>query len=172
MAAARPQVLSLIAAVAANGAIGRDNDLLWHDSRDQKHFRATTLGCPVIMGRRTWDSLPERFRPLPGRRNIVITRNTDWQAPGAEVAHSLDEALALVAKAPKAFVMGGGELYALALPLADELELTEVDASFEADTFFPAWPREQFEAVRRETHAPGPAGEPGFAFVTYRRLID
>ena len=99
MAAARPQVLSLIAAVAANGAIGRDNDLLWHDSRDQKHFRATTLGCPVIMGRRTWDSLPERFRPLPGRRNIVITRNTHWQAPGAEVAHSLDEALALVAEA-------------------------------------------------------------------------
>ena len=74
MPAARPQVLSLIAAVAANGAIGRDNDLLWNDSRDQKHFRATTLGCPVIMGRRTWDSLPERFRPLPGRRNVVITR--------------------------------------------------------------------------------------------------
>jgi len=172
MAAARPQVLSLIAAVAANGAIGRNNDLLWHDSRDQKHFRATTLGCPVIMGRRTWDSLPERFRPLPGRRNIVITRNTAWQAPGAEVAHSLDEALALVADAPKAFVMGGGELYALALPLADELELTEVDATFEADTFFPGWPRGQFEAVRREAHAPGPAGEPGFAFVTYRRLID
>ena len=170
MAAARPQVLSLIAAVAANGAIGRDNDLLWHDSRDQKHFRATTLGCPVIMGRRTWDSLPERFRPLPGRRNIVITRNTTWQAPGAEVAHSLDEALALVAEAPKAFVMGGGELYTLALPLADELELTEVDATFEADTFFPAWPRTEFETVRREAHPPGPAGEPGFAFVTYRRL--
>ena len=126
MAATRPQVLSLIAAVATNGAIGRDNDLLWHDSRDQKHFRATTLGCPVIMGRRTWDSLPERFRPLPGRRNIVITRNTTWQAPGAEVAHSLDEALALVAEAPKAFVMGGGELYALALPLAWGSSVTRV----------------------------------------------
>lgn len=168
----KPATLSLIAAVSANGAIGRDNDLLWHDSRDQKHFRATTMGCPVIMGRRTWDSLPERFRPLPGRRNIVVTRNAAWQAPGAEVAHSLDAALALVADAPKAFVMGGGELYTLALPVADELELTEVDATFDADTFFPSWPREAFDVIRREAHPPsegaGPA-TPGFAFVTYRR---
>ncbi|NBD20930.1 dihydrofolate reductase [Aquabacterium fontiphilum] len=169
MPSKKPDTLSLIAAVAANGAIGRNNDLLWHDSRDQKHFRATTMGCPVIMGRRTWDSLPERFRPLPGRRNVVVTRNSSWQAQGAEVAHSLDAALALVADAPKVFVMGGGELYALALPMADELELTEVDATFEADTFFPAWPREAFATIHREAHPPGPAGEPGFAFVTYRR---
>jgi dihydrofolate reductase len=165
----KPACLSLIAAVAREGAIGRDNDLLWNDPRDQKHFRATTLGCPVIMGRRTWDSLPERFRPLPGRRNIVVTRNTAWHAPGAEVAHSLHEALALVADADKAFVMGGGQLYTEALPLADELELTEVDANFAADTFFPAWDRSAFEETRREVH---PAAEPGqhpFAFVTYRR---
>lgn len=165
----KPACLSLIAAVARDGAIGRDNDLLWHDSRDQKHFRAATMGCPVVMGRRTWDSLPERFRPLPGRRNIVVTRNTTWQAPGAEVAHSLAEALTLVANAPKAFVMGGGQLYAEALPFADELVLTEVDASFEADTFFPAWDRNAFTELRREAHPAQAAGELPFAFVTYRR---
>lgn len=165
----KPPCLSLIAAVARDGAIGRNNDLLWHDSRDQKHFRAATMGCPVVMGRRTWDSLPERFRPLPGRRNIVVTRNAAWQAPGAEVAHSLAEALALVADAPKAFVMGGGQLYAEALPWADELVLTEVDASFEADTFFPAWDRSTFTEVQREAHAAQAPGELPFSFVTYRR---
>lgn len=165
----KPACLSLIAAVARGGAIGRDNDLLWHDSRDQKHFRAATLGCPVVMGRRTWDSLPERFRPLPGRRNIVVTRNIAWQAPGAEVAHSLAEALALVADAPKAFVMGGGQLYAEALTHADELVLTEVDADFEADTFFPDWDRSAFTEVQREAHTAQTPGDMPFAFVTYRR---
>jgi dihydrofolate reductase len=165
----KPACLSLIAAVARDRAIGKDNDLLWQDSRDQKHFRAATLGCPVIMGRRTWDSLPARFRPLPGRRNIVVTRNADWQAPGAEVAHTLAQALALVADAPKAFVMGGGQLYAEALPLADELELTEVDASYDADTFFPDWDRSAFTEVRRNAHPAQASGEPPFAFVTYRR---
>ncbi|MGE5450890.1 MAG: dihydrofolate reductase [Acidobacteriota bacterium] len=163
----KPAILSLIAAVARNGAIGRDNDLLWQDPSDQKHFRQTTMGCPVIMGRRTWDSLPARFRPLPGRRNIVVTRNLNWQDAGAEVAHTLDEALALVADAPRAFVMGGGELYALALPHADELVLTEVDADFAADTFFPPWDREAFLEVQRETRQT----ESGltYHFVTYRR---
>jgi dihydrofolate reductase len=167
----KPTVLSLIAAVARDGAIGRDNDLLWNDPRDQKHFRATTLGCPVIMGRRTWDSLPERFRPLPGRRNIVVTRNASWQAPGAEVAHSLSQALALVADAPKAFVMGGGQLYAEALPQADELVLTEIDATFDgADTFFPAWDRTAFDEVSRADHpAHQAAGDTAFSMVTYRR---
>jgi dihydrofolate reductase len=163
--------LSLIAAVARNGAIGKNNDLLWQDSRDQKHFRATTLGCPVIMGRRTWDSLPERFRPLPGRRNIVVTRNTQWQASGAEVANSLQSALALVAGVPKVFVMGGGQLYTEAIPLADELELTEVHADFEADTFFPDWPREAFETLKREAYPGTAEGGPGFDFVTYRRRM-
>ena len=163
----KPAILSLIAAVARNGAIGRDNDLLWQDPSDQKHFRQTTMGYPVIMGRRTWDSLPARFRPLPGRRNIVVTRNTDWQDTGAVVAHTLDQALALVADAPRAFVMGGGELYALALPQADELVLTEVDADFAADTFFPPWDRTEFDEQNRETRQ----SEAGltYHFVTYRR---
>jgi dihydrofolate reductase len=165
----KPACLSLIAAVARGGAIGRDNDLLWHDSRDQKHFRAATMGCPVVMGRRTWDSLPERFRPLPGRRNVVVTRNAAWQAPGAEVAHSLADALGLVADAPKVFVMGGGQLYAEALPWADELVLTEVDASFEADTFFPDWDRGAYAEVKRQAHPAEAPGEVPFAFVTYQR---
>lgn len=165
----KPTTLSLIAAIDQQGAIGRNNDLLWSDPRDQKHFRATTVGCPVIMGRRTWDSLPERFRPLPGRRNIVVTRNAAWQAQGAEVAHSLPAALALVADTPKAFVIGGGELYAQALPLADELVLTEIGAIFEADTHFPPWDASQFDEVERtEQHALA-HGDVPFAFVTYQR---
>ena len=116
-----PPTISLIAAVTPQGGIGKNNALLWHEPADQKHFRQVTMGCPVIMGRKTWDSLPERFRPLPGRQNIVITRQTDWQAPGAAVAHSIEAALGQVASAEKVFVIGGAEIYALALPLADEL---------------------------------------------------
>lgn len=161
--------LSLIAAVARNGAIGKGNDLLWQNPLDQKHFRQTTMGCPVIMGRRTWDSLPARFRPLPGRRNIVVTRNLEWQDAGAEVAHSLDGAIALLAGVPKAFVIGGGELYAQAVSRADELVLTEIDTDFEADTFFPAWDRAAFTEASRQSHPAATPQDIGFAFVTYQR---
>ncbi|WP_119154671.1 dihydrofolate reductase [Caldimonas tepidiphila] len=166
--AARP-VVALIAAVARNGVIGRDNALLWHLPEDMKHFRRVTLGCPVIMGRRTWDSLPDAFRPLPRRRNIVVTRNPQWQAPGAEAAHSIEAALALVAQEPRVFVIGGAQLYAEALPRADELVLTELDRDFDGDAAFPAWPREAFDEVSREVReAEAPHGF-GYAFVTYRR---
>ncbi|HET9822770.1 MAG TPA: dihydrofolate reductase [Burkholderiaceae bacterium] len=168
MITARPATLSLIAAVDRHGAIGREGELLWHEGEDQRHFRRVTLGCPVIMGRRTWDSLPARFRPLPGRRNVVVTRNAAWQAAGAERAGSLDEALALVAAAPHAFVIGGGELYALALTQADELVLTEIDAAFEgADAHFPAYDRSDFVEAAREARVA--ADGTRFAFVTYRR---
>src|SRR5687768_1977011 len=131
----RPLV-SLIAAVARNRAIGRDNQLLCRISEDLKFFRRTTLGSPIVMGRKTWDSIG---RPLPGRRNVVVTRNPAWQAEGAERAASLHDALAMLRDAPKVFVIGGGEIYAQALPLADELVLTEIDAEFQADAFFPSW---------------------------------
>ena len=168
MTAHRPTSLALIAAIDRHGAIGRNGDLLWHEAEDQRHFRRVTLGCPVIMGRRTWDSLPARFRPLPGRRNVVVTRNPAWQAEGAERAASLEAALALVAAAPRAFVIGGGELYALALPRADELVLTEIEAAFEgADTHFPAVDRDVFVEVAREAHVAVDGTR--FAFVTYRR---
>lgn len=159
--------LSLIAAVARNRAIGKGNDLLWKASADQQFFKRTTMGCPVIMGRKTWDSLPERFRPLPGRRNVVVTRNTGWSAPGAEVVNSLEQAVDRVRDETTVFVMGGAQIYAAALPFADELVLTEVDTSFDdADAFFPAFDRAAFEEVSRESHQAEPFD---FAFVTYRR---
>jgi dihydrofolate reductase len=160
--------LALIAALDRHRAIGRRGELLWREREDQKHFRRVTLGCPVIMGRKTWDSLPERFRPLPGRRNIVVTRQAAWSAPGAERAASFDEALARAAPADKTFVIGGGELYALALPRADELVLTEIDTAFaDVDTFFPAFDRTRFVEATRETHST--ADGMRYAFVTYRR---
>lgn len=161
--------LSLIAGIARNGVIGRNNDLLWRIPEDMKHFRAVTMGCPVIMGRKTWDSLPERFRPLPGRTNIVVTRNTTWQAAGAYTAHSLAAALQLAGSVPKVCVIGGAQLYALALPQADELLLTEVDQDFDGDTRFPPWDRQQFKEVSREAHHAGEPNNFDFAFVTYQR---
>ncbi|CAN5918666.1 dihydrofolate reductase [soil metagenome] len=160
--------LALIAAVPRNGAIGKGNELLFRESEDQKHFRRVTIGCPVIMGRKTWDSLPARFRPLPGRRNVVVTRNRQWQAEGAEVASSLAEALALLAEAPKAFVIGGADLFALALPLADELVLTEIDAEFEGEVFFPAWDRAAFSAAGSEPHVTSDGVR--YRFVTYSKI--
>jgi dihydrofolate reductase len=159
--------VSLIAAVGRRREIGRGNDLLWRTREDQLHFKHTTMGHPVVMGRKTWDSLPERFRPLPGRRNIVVSRNTAFEAKGAEVVASLDAALALAAGAPRVFVVGGAQLYALALPRAHELVLTEVDAEFEADVFFPTWDRTAFDEVAREAHT-DPEGR-AYAFVTYHR---
>ena len=161
--------IAVIAAIARDGAIGRNNELLWHEPLDQQHFRATTLGCPVVMGRKTWESLPARFRPLPGRRNVVVTRNAGFKAPGAELAPSFDGALALLQDADKVFVMGGAELYAAALPLADELILTEVDRDFPgADTHFPPFDRSAYAMTARESHrgADGTA----FCFVTYRKI--
>ncbi len=161
--------LALIAAVARNGVIGHDNTLLWRLPEDQQFFRRTTMGCPVVMGRKTWDSLPAKFRPLPGRQNIVVTRNPDWRADGATAVTSLEAALAALGEAGKGFVIGGGELYAAALPLADELVLTEIDRDFDGDASFPAWPRDAFDEVQREAHHAGEPNHFDYAFVTYRR---
>jgi dihydrofolate reductase len=148
--------LFLIAAVARDGAIGRAGTMPWHLPQDLAHFKRTTLGCPVVMGRKTWESLPPRFRPLPGRRNVVVTRNPQWQSDGAEAAPSLDTALERLRDAARVFVIGGGELYAQALPLADGLVLTEVDIDVpDADTHFPAWDRSAFTEMARESHADG-----------------
>ena len=167
--AARPAV-GLIAAVARNGAIGRDNGLLWQTADDLKHFRRVTMGCPVIMGRTTWESLPERFRPLPGRRNIVLTRNASWNAEGADAAASLDAAMALAGDAAKVFVIGGAEAYALALPVADELVLTEIDADLAGDTFFPPWDRSRF--VRSSGDVRHDADGIAYRFATYQRIAE
>jgi dihydrofolate reductase len=163
--------VALIAAVARNRVIGHDNELLWRLPEDARWFRAQTLGCPVVMGRKTWDSLPARFRPLPGRLNVVITRQPGWQAPGATVAPNLETALAAAqAVLPKTvYVIGGAEVYAAALPRADELVLTEIDADFDGDAHFPAWDGEAFAEVERERHHAAPPNDFDFSFVRYRR---
>jgi dihydrofolate reductase len=165
--------VSIIAAVARNGVIGHDNELLWRLPEDARWFRAQTLGCPVVMGRKTWDSLPERFRPLPGRLNVVITRQPEWSAPGAQAAPSLQAALALAqaVRPTKVFVIGGAEVYAAALPLADELVLTEIDADFVGDSRFPAWDRHAFAEVERERHQAAPPNDFAFSFVRFRRRL-
>ena len=160
-------LITLVAAVAKDGAIGRDNALLWHLPEDMARFKALTAGKPVVMGRRTWDSIPAKFRPLPGRRNLVVSRSVN-ELPGAEVFASLDAALAACAAEPETCVIGGGEIYALALPRADKLALTEVDVVFpDADRHFPAWPRDQFIEANRETRT-GATGT-RFDFVDYLR---
>jgi len=130
--------VALIWAQANDGVIGRDGTMPWRLPEDLAHFRALTGNDTVVMGRRTWESLPPRFRPLPGRTNVVVTRQTDWAAPGAHVVHSLENALTESPTDP-VWVMGGAELYRLALPVADRLEVTEIDTSVsDGDTFAPA----------------------------------
>ncbi len=160
--------IALIYARAANGTIGRDGVLPWHLPEDLAHFKQLTLGQPVIMGRKTWDSLPARFRPLPGRANIVVTRQQDWQAAGAQRAASLDEALAAArrAGAATAWVIGGAQLFALALPLASRIEATEIERDYEGDTVLTAPGRDWREATR--THHESAQGLP-FSFVRYQR---
>ena len=158
--------LNLIYAQAHGGVIGYQGTMPWHLPEDLAHFKRQTLNAPVIMGRKTWDSIPERFRPLPGRRNIVITRQTHWSAPGAEVVHSLTDAIALLADAPEAWVMGGAQIYAQALPLAHRAVVTEIDAEFPGDAFAPSLSTEWRE-TSREQHV----GANGlvYAFVTFER---
>ncbi|MGH3133939.1 MAG: dihydrofolate reductase [Gaiellaceae bacterium] len=156
-----------MAAVAHGGVIGRDGTIPWKIPEDMRHFRALTMGHPVVMGRRTWESLPGRFRPLPGRRNVVVTRSAGRRFDGAERAGSLDDALRILEGADRVFVIGGGELYAAALPVADELLLTEIEATVEGDTLFPSIDRAQFDETSRERHVS--VNGTAFAFVTYLR---
>ena len=130
--------INLIYAKAANGVIGRDGVMPWHLPEDLAHFKQLTHGCPVIMGRKTWDSLPARFRPLPGRTNIVITRNGDWHADGATRAESLEKALVRAGEVPDIWIIGGAQIYAQAEPLAVRAEVTEIAQDFEGDAYAPS----------------------------------
>jgi dihydrofolate reductase len=156
----------LIAAVGENGEMGHNNELLWHLPGDLPRFKQITMGSPIIMGRKTYDSIG---RALPGRLNIVLTENLDWQAEGVTVANSLDRALDL-AKAEnsgKAFIIGGGQIYKLFLAYATSLEMTEVYDTPIADTFFPNFSGAQFKEISRE----GTTGNtPKFDYVTYKRV--
>ena len=157
----------LIAAVARNRAIGKDNQLLWQIPEDMAHFKSLTAGHAVLMGRKTWESLPARFRPLPGRRNIVVSRQQDYSAAGAELADSLENGLKLASTAEKLFIIGGAEIYTQAMPLADRLEITEVDLMPEADAWFPEIPAVDWDLSQKNT--PLASGNTGFSFLTYLR---
>jgi dihydrofolate reductase len=158
--------LKLIYARSRNGVIGRDGQLPWHLPADLAHFKQTTLGQAVVMGRKTWDSLPERFRPLPGRTNIVITRQTDWHAPGALVAHSLEQAMSLCPAPGPLWVIGGAEIYAQALPLASTVVVTEIDVEVQGDAHAPKLGTEWKEMSRLLQQ-----NEDGlsYSFVTYNK---
>lgn len=158
--------LNLIFARDRNGVIGRDNAMPWHLPEDMAHLKRTTMGHPVIMGRKTWDSIPPKFRPLQGRQNIVITRQADWVAPGALRAGTLTEALALCPPDATAWVLGGAQIYALAEPLAHGAVVTEIDAEFEGDAHAPQF-GPQWTETAREPHTA--ANGLKFSFVTYTR---
>ena len=162
----KPELI-LIAAVAKNRAIGLDNQLLWRLPEDLKRFKALTLGHPILMGRKTFESLG---RPLPGRRNLVLSRNPSWQAEGAEVFATLEEALASCAALDKVYVIGGEQIYRLTLAMADLLELTEVDDAPKADAFFPELPENVWQASNRQACL-DPLSGIHFDFVQYQRAI-
>ena len=152
--------ISLIAAVARNGVIGKDGDVPWHLPEELAQFKATTLGHPLVMGRRTFESIG---RVLPGRRTIVVTRDTQWRHPGVETAHSFAEAVSLAGPADEVFVAGGAQIYAEALPFAHRMVITEVHLETAGDTFFPPWPRASWAEESREDHD-------GWSRVVYERV--
>lgn len=158
--------LEIVAAVAENGVIGRALALPWHQRADLGHFKALTIGRPIVMGRRTHQSIG---RALPGRRNLVVTRDAACVTPGAESVPSLAAALAAAAGAPALMVIGGAALYAAALPLASRLHLTEIHASPDGDVQFPAWDRSAWTETARERHEPDAENDFPYSFVTLTR---
>ena len=160
--------LSLIWAQSRRGVIGHNNQLPWHLPEDLAHFKRLTHGWPVIMGRKTWDSLPVRFRPLPGRVNIVVTRQPGWEALGASVANSMEDAIAQCGNAAQAWVIGGAQIYAAAEPLAGRIEVTEIAQDFEGDAFAPPLGAQWVEAAR-ESHVS--SSGLNFSFITYNKYV-
>ncbi len=158
--------LNMIYARASNGVIGHNNQMPWHLPEDMARFKALTSGWPVIMGRKTWDSLPPRFRPLPGRTNLVVTRQPCWEAPGARVAHSVEDAITQCGAFQQAWVIGGAQIYAAAEPLADRIEVTEIAQDFEGDAFAPELGAQWIEAAR-ERHLSSNGLD--FSFITYNK---
>ncbi|BCL75320.1 dihydrofolate reductase [Jeongeupia sp. HS-3] len=156
--------LAIISALGQNRVIGIDNKLPWHLPEDLKHFKALTMGAPMLMGRKTFESLPGL---LPGRRHLVISRDASWRADGAEVFTSIDAALAACARDETVFVIGGGEIYRQALALADVLYLTEVALSPDGDAFFPEIPASVWEVIGRDDQVSSKGV--AYSFVTYRR---
>lgn len=164
--AAPTHTLSIIVAAAENNALGKNNGLVWHLPDDFGHFKKRTSGHKIIMGRKTFESFP---RPLPNRIHIVITRDKDYEIPYSDciVVHSLEQALHLVKDDSLAFIIGGGEIYRLALPYANQIELTRVHETFEADTYFPDFDEKQWRLVQQEFHPKDERHAYDFTYLTY-----
>jgi dihydrofolate reductase len=164
-------IISLIAAVSKNHAIGKNNDLPWHLPDDMKYFMQTTKEHYVIMGRKNYESIPEKFRPLPNRTNIVVTRTKDFNAPNCLVVNSIEEGLALAKQANQneIFIIGGSEIYALGLPMAERLYLTEIDAIIDGDTYFPEINKSEWREVSRKHHEADSRHAYAFDFVIYEK---
>lgn len=160
-------MISIIVAVAENGVIGDKNSLLWHLREDMVHFRTTTSGHPVVMGRKTYDSIG---RPLPKRTNVVISRDTSLAIEGCTVVHSLEEAIALFEPTEEVFIIGGAQIYTQALPLADRIYLTVIDKEYEGDTSFPEIDYSAWREISRDEHVRGEEFEHPFAFITLEKL--
>lgn len=159
-------MITLVAALARNRCIGKDGRLVWRNKEDMARFKALTSGPgkTVLMGRKTWESIPEKFRPLPDRKNVVISRNTAYKAPfGVVCFDDLETALVVFGQKDDLYVIGGGEIYAAALPQADLLELTEIDSDLEGDALFPEFDKNEWMETGRNARE-------GFAFVTYTRI--
>jgi dihydrofolate reductase len=160
-------IIAAIVATDLNNAIGKNNQLLWHLPADLKFFKTTTMGCPIIMGRKTYESIG---RLLPGRKNMIITRNLDFKLGGAEVYNSLDAAIKNCTE-EKVFIIGGAEIYHLAMPLLTELYLTKVKHQFDADTHFPEIKTNQFELVWEECHEADEKNKFDYCFQKWLRKV-
>ncbi len=165
-------IVSMIAAVARNRTIGKNNDLPWKLPDDMKFFMNTTKGHYVIMGRKNYDSLHDKYKPLPNRTNIVVTRQKDFKAPGCIVTHAVPDAMRIAKDAgeQEAFIIGGAEIYGLAMPDADRLYITEIDAEVEGDTFFPTFNKKEWKETSRTHHAADDKHKYAFDIVVYDRI--
>lgn len=160
--------ITLIAAYARNRVIGKDNRMPWHLPEDLAHFKRATLGAPIIMGRHTWESIG---RALPGRRNMVVSRTPTLSLIGAEIFTSLDQAIRACEPAPEVFVIGGAQVYAQAISVAHRLVMTEIDATFDGDTFFPKFDQHEWQEISREGHQAQSPNDFFFSFVEYKRQV-
>ncbi len=165
-------IVSLIAAVAENMVIGKNNDLPWNLPDDMKYFMQTTKTHHVIMGRKNYESIPEKFRPLPNRRNIVITRQQNFQAPGCDVVHSLDDALSIAQKNNEAevFIIGGAEIFKQGMKFTQRMYLTEIHAEVEGDIYFPPFDKTEWKEISRTHHNEDERHKYAFDFVLYERI--
>jgi len=168
-------IVSMIAAVSRNGVIGKDNDLVWNLPDDMKFFMQTTTGYPVIMGRKNYESIPDKFRPLKNRTNIIITRNTAFTAadcPECIVVNSLKDAINAAKKetTEEVFIIGGGQIYKLGMPISDRLYISEINGTFEGDTFFPEFDKSKWKEISRKAHAIDDRHEHEFDFVIYESV--